>query len=92
MLVRYGERLAFAFVIAGEDRIALLRGTTVIAELDYDAAARAVTVVGAPNGCDVAELLAAGLRVVCGKLMRVARGVPVPPAGAASFPPLRWAA
>lgn len=91
MLVRYGERLAFAFVIAGEDRTALLRGTTVLAELDYDAAARAVTVVGALNGVEVAELLAAGLRVVCGKLALVFRGVPVPPTGAASSP-LRWAA
>ncbi len=90
MLVRYGERLAFAYVVAGERRIALLRGTAVVAELGFDEAARAVTVVGALNGVEVAELLAVGLRVEHGRLVPVA--LPRAAEHDAAFPRLRWAA
>lgn len=89
MLVRFGERLAFLYPIAGEARVRLMRGTDVVRELALDEAARLVVAI-APTLADRTAMLDAGLRVDAGgALVRVHRGAP---ASCAAAPPFRRAA
>ena len=76
MLVRFGERLLFAYFV-GDDRVRLMRGTDIVRELTLDEAARLVVAI-APSLADRTAALDAGLRVEAGGAMvRIARAVPV---------------
>jgi hypothetical protein len=88
MLVRFGERILFAYV-AGEERVALMLGTDLVRELSLDEACLHVVAL-APSIADRTVMLDAGVRVEAGGvLVRIARGFPTSPP--AAFPARRAA-
>lgn len=91
MLCRYGSRLVFAY-IAGEDCVALMRGTDLVRKLNFDEACRLVVAI-APTLADRTAALDAGIRVDAGgALVRVHRGAQTAPASCAAAPPFSRAA